>query len=176
MSNLTKLSNTLANLINCLFFVNQSHHTMPMHTIKYFSVYLLFLLLYSCNIKSIVDIEGIDPLDISCFITENSEFVINDPENYQLLFADSTCSSYNPPPIDFNERTLLGQRTEATGCFAFYTRSVRADTDAKRYIYEVSVKVGSAGCDTAKQLVNYNWVTVPKLPDKYEVIFAVSYK
>lgn len=135
------------------------------------------MLLWGCNIKSIVHIEGIETVNIACFVTENNELVINDAQSYELLFTDTVnCQNYTPPVIDFNERTLLAKRTEVNGCYAFYTRSVSADTDDEKYIYEIFIQIGTAGCDTAKQIVNYNWVTVPKLPDKYEVEFKVTYK
>ncbi|PSJ72697.1 hypothetical protein C7N43_32910 [Sphingobacteriales bacterium UPWRP_1] len=135
------------------------------------------MLLWGCNIKSIVNIEGVETVNIACFVTENGELVINDAQSYQLLFSDTAnCQNYTPPVIDFNEKTLLAKRTEVNGCYAFYTRSVNADTDDKIYIYEIIIQVGTAGCDTAKQIVNYNWVTVPKVPDKYDVVFKVTYK
>jgi len=141
-------------------------------------LYLFFtaFLMNGCDLNSIINIEGIAPVDISCFLTESNELVIDDQLTYETLFTDSLCAGYTPPNIDFNERTLLGLRTEATGCTAFYTRSVHADTHDKQYVYKVRVHVGVTGCDTLKQLVNYNWVTVPKLPDKYEALFEVTYK
>ncbi len=141
-----------------------------------FCTCLTAFLLSGCDLNSIVNIEGISTVNVSCFSTEKTELVIDDQATYETLFADSICADYLPPEVDFNERTLLGLKTEATGCAAFYTRSVLADTDDKRYIYEINVQVGTTGCDTLKHLVNYNWVTVPKLPDKYEVQFKVTYK
>ncbi|HRI29279.1 MAG TPA: hypothetical protein PK239_05100 [Chitinophagales bacterium] len=140
-----------------------------------FLLVFVYLLQISCD-ESLVNIDGIVAVNIPCFASEQTEFVIDDANTYAALIPDSLCVGYEPPVIDFNERTLLGKKTEVTGCAAFYTRSILADTKDKQYIYEITVYVGTAGCDTVKQLVNYNWVTVPKLPERYDVTYKVRYR
>ncbi|MDQ3071885.1 MAG: hypothetical protein M3Q97_01285 [Bacteroidota bacterium] len=103
--------------------------------------------------------------NILCLPETGQEFIINDTAAYRAVFADMPPCDL--PAIDFNSETLLGLYTTGT-CNVRYTREVERIEAEKRYIYNVIIH----SCGWCKSLVvNYNWVTVPKLPEGWTVTF-----
>lgn len=144
-------------------------------TILYFLFPVLLIFFTACSSDDI-EIDGITTITIeNCFQINEEEIIINDKETYEKMLANidnshPTCRNYELPNINFAEKTLLGKLTTIKGCQVFYTREVTANTDKKAYVYTIDV-VRQGSCDST--WVNYNWITVPKLPSQYTVQFQV---
>ena len=141
-----------------------------------FSLITLFLLA-NCQ-KSEIFVNGLEEIDLgSCIEFSDYHYVIDSEENYLNLLTDlrtdsADCKTYLLPPIDFSEKTLIGFFTKGVGCTIFYTREVLLAPEREAYIYKVVVNQQGSCRDPFPEM---NWITVPKLPENYEVIFDVSY-
>ena len=99
-----------------------------------------------------------------------TEYIINNDTVYQQLLSYSVCTGYALPYIDFNQYTLLGKY--ATGqCKVAFHRQVLKDDGAKTYNFTIYV-YDKGICK--KEAIDMNWVTVPKLPQGYTVVFNVK--
>jgi hypothetical protein len=100
---------------------------------------------------------------ISCQPSAGEEFVIAHDSIYRKLFPGCQL-----PHIDFSSETLIGLYTTSTGCDNKVKREVRVDNEHKEYLYTVTI----TECGLCKPLyMDYNWVTVPRLPEGWVVRF-----
>lgn len=155
---------------------------MRFNTIQYLLLFFICIatfLVASCNDKTI-NIDGVTSVNIPfCLLNNTNEagIVINDSAAYYQFFANEGCSEHiigQLPAINFNEKTLLGKKSTTMACFPFYRRNVYAITNDQLYVYEIKVTGGNVVCDSI--LVNYNWISIPKLPANYEVDFVLNYE
>jgi hypothetical protein len=96
-------------------------------------------------------------------------FIIDNDSVYNRTFKDSLTGQIpcTLPVIDFNLSTLLGLYADGQ-CEAKFIREVNQINNENKYIYRVIVKQ----CGACKKLISsYNWVTVPKLPHGWTVVF-----
>ena len=137
------------------------------------SLVLAFVcLVISCAKSNDIAITDLQPLEMpDCFNPKQFEVVIDDVPTYNSLI-EITCQGQQLPYIKFGQQTLLGNQTSVAGCTAFYTRTLTADSEAKLYIYHITVNA-EGSCE--KILSHKNWVLVPKLPEGYTVKFEVEY-
>ncbi len=107
---------------------------------------------------------------ISCPIrTDQQNFIIDNDSVYNRTFTDSLTGQIpcTLPIIDFNLSTLLGLYADGQ-CEAKFIREVTQINNENKYIYRVIVEQ----CGACKKLItSYNWVTVPKLPYGWTVVF-----
>lgn len=111
----------------------------------------------------------------NCVGLVQPEYIINDSIAYYngLQQASENCGiTPNLPPIDFAERTLLGKFTETETCQINYKRHVMADPHQQAYIYQISLN--KSGNCAGNLLSDMNWISVPKLPQGYTVLFEVT--
>ncbi len=145
--------------------------------------YFLFLLLFlvntnSCKKENLIIIEGVESIVLDCLTPIEEHQVINQAEEYSLLLNEyrdnaQNCLSYISPQVDFNEKTLLGQRIEVTACNVSSVSEVFADPDQKQYIYQLQVNLEGECEILFEKMV---WIVVPKLPDNYTVAFRANYE
>ena len=103
-------------------------------------------------------------------------FFINSDEDYQQIQDDYAlfyqCEWITPAPkIDFSQYSLLGQMAHGGGCTIDFERSVYVDEINDIVTYTVDVKEKGL-CEMAG--FSLNWVTVPKIPEGYDVKFEVK--
>ncbi len=144
---------------------------------------LLLSSLNSCQKTDEVMIEGVQSVDLPkrCFNISETQIVIDDSTAYvehilDKKIANDSCNGYESPSIDFSENTLLGQLSDAVGCSLSYTREVFANSQDHTYTYKVIVSItDNSNCETTQQ-THMNWISLPKVPDNYEVLFEVVYE
>ena len=150
---------------------------MKVFSITLIITFILFIGLFSnCskNLKCSGDNQenGIiaNSLKISCTpMTGLKTLIIEDDSTFKTYFSNITTGQLlcTLPEIDFDAFTLLGQYTTG-GCEVIYIREVSKHDDIMKYHYKVTVKeCGSC----MKESYSFNWVTVPKLPDGWNVTF-----
>lgn len=100
-----------------------------------------------------------------------TEYIIETDSMYQKLLSNSVCSSYTLPYIDFTQYTLLGKYASGQ-CKVEFHRQVTKDDVAKTYNFTVYV-FDRGLCK--KEAIDMNWVTVPKLPQDYSVVFTIKH-
>lgn len=137
---------------------------------------LLPLLIASCGDGDLIEIEGVEELSIPyCSDFMEEEYLIDNEETYELFrtqYADTNlCESHGFPSINFDERTLLGKLTTNTACSTTNNRTVFADPDEERYLYQINI-FPSGDCETV--LTNMNFITIPKLPEGYSIAYEVN--
>ena len=141
-------------------------------TLLIISLCIIGLFTNSCSKDDVNEgliISSININSISCS-PSGTQFIITNDSLYKNAFGNSTTCSL--PAIDFNTYTLLGVYAKG-GCNANFTRNVvRLDAEM-RYHYKVTVK-DHGMCKVLTY--NYNWVTVPKLPNGWTVTFEVKNK
>jgi len=106
--------------------------------------------------------------------TQQQEFVITNDSTYHQVFTNSITGQLNCtlPVIDFNSSSLLGLLTTG-GCEIKYIREVNQVDSNEKYDYKVVVK----SCGACKRAgYSYNWVTVPKIPEDWNVTFEIENK
>jgi len=101
---------------------------------------------------------------------------VSTPEN-GVIISDSTAFANMFPhetlTIDFNNYSLLGLYVTDGGCHRSITREVTKLDTEKQYHYKVTLN----SCGICKKLFyDFNWVTVPKLPDGWTVTFEKNIK
>ena len=98
-------------------------------------------------------------------------FVISSQQVYDsvmlLIGLDETACT--KPDLDFNEVTLLSQKTKASGCTRTYLRSVTNAEDG--YLYRVVVRE-CGGCEPL--ITQWHWVTIPKIEPRSKVFFETK--
>ncbi len=117
--------------------------------------------------------------DLSCISpyehNVTDEFVIRSQEEYamltQYLSTAPDCANFTLPSIDFSEKTLLGKYTTGTGCTIDFERHVYRNDDAKTVTYVITV-IEEGNCEMLG--MSMNWITIPKIPQDYKVIFDVE--
>jgi hypothetical protein len=139
---------------------------------------LVIVFLYFFNDQNLEVVEYVDMNDgIRCIIIRDKNIVIGELENYQTLIDLRVnvlgCENYTLPPIDFDEKTLLGIFASGGGCDVDFQREVFRDDNNKEIIY--NIKIFSEGtCEAI--FSSMNWILIPKIPEDYEVEFSVDYK
>lgn len=106
--------------------------------------------------------------------TEQQEFIIANDSTFEQDFTNSLTGQLNCtlPVIDFNNNSLLGLFTTGS-CEVKYIREVTRNESEENYHYKVVVK----SCGTCKkESYSFNWVTVPKIPEDWDVIFEIENK
>ncbi len=106
--------------------------------------------------------------------TEQQEFIITDDSTFEQVFTNSLTGQLNCtlPVIDFNNKSLLGLFTTGS-CEVKYIREVTRNESEENYHYKVVVK----SCGTCKKEgYSFNWVTVPKIPQDWDVTFEIENK
>ena len=104
--------------------------------------------------------------------SEQQEFVITNDSIFEQVFTNPfTGQLYcTLPVVDFNNYSLLGLFTTGS-CEIKYIREVNRNESEQNYHYKVVVK----SCGTCKkESYSYNWVTVPKIPDDWNVTFDID--
>ena len=107
-------------------------------------------------------------------IVVTQEFIIADDSTFEQVFTNSLSGQLNCtlPIIDFNNNSLLGLFTTGS-CEVKYIREVTRNESEENYHYRVVVK----SCGTCKKEgYAYNWVTVPKIPENWNVTFEIENK
>ena len=137
---------------------------------------LLLCLLYcnkdddNCNIsRNTLDNLIVEELSIECFPEDENQtnFIIQSEAEFQNTFQIlSTCIL---PVVDFDQFTLLGIRSGASGCSRAYQTYVKKEGDDFSYILRVKE---CGGCEP--WVVQIHWVTVPKIPEIANVSFTVE--
>lgn len=115
----------------------------------------------------------VSSVQIACEpLSELQNFIINDDSTFQEIFTNSLTGELfcSLPSIDFNSYSLLGLFASG-GCEVKFIREVVKIEEEKEYHYDVIVK-SCGGCK--KESYSFNWVTVPKVPDGWDVLFQVS--
>lgn len=116
------------------------------------------------------------PVCVERYVQENGTLIVSSEEELRMII-DSTCTnmpqsgySETPPPMDFEEYSLLGQW--ATGqCETRFLREVEKDEDNKKIIYHIKVR----DCGTCKsERYDANLITVPKIPVDYQIEFDIE--
>ncbi|MCF8303005.1 MAG: hypothetical protein K9I94_07000 [Bacteroidales bacterium] len=123
-----------------------------------------------------------DYLDFGkCFYaSSNYDSVVIQNESAYKALEDSLrannskdCSDASLPNVNFNDYTLIGKWTGASGCSAEYEREVIKDNTKNIYLYKITVK--SYGL--CQMLIsNMNWALIPKVPPGWKVEFEVNYE
>ncbi|MEN8223938.1 MAG: hypothetical protein ABFS05_01145, partial [Bacteroidota bacterium] len=116
------------------------------------------------------------PMCVEMYVDQHATLIITSQEELESIL-DSNCLnlpqagySTDPPEIDFDEFSLLGQW--ATGsCETKFIRDVDKDDDKKTIIY--SIKVRDCGV-CKKERYDANLVLIPKIPAGYSVEFEVN--
>ncbi len=101
-------------------------------------------------------------------------YIIKDDSAYIQTFTDQITNqlSCTLPSIDFTTKSLLGLFATG-GCEVKYIREVTSIDNESKYHYKVTVK----SCGTCqKESYSYNWVTVPKIPEGWDVTFEIENK
>lgn len=134
-----------------------------------------FLLWTGCNKDNLIVIEGLSTINIAnCMVLPQQDFVVSDTASYNALLAQrlntSECNSYQLPPIDFSQKTLLGKQTTLQGCSGSYTYNILANPEKRVYHYQIKA-VAAGNCHD--EIKNMNWITIPRLPDNYTVQFDI---
>lgn len=96
--------------------------------------------------------------------------VIRDAETLQGLVGGD-CVGADLPKIDFSQRTIIGLYTAGGGCSIEFKRTVSRDDAAKKIV--LSVVVLSEG-ECEKMGMSMNWVSVPVIPEDYEVTGKIA--
>ncbi len=114
----------------------------------------------------------------NCFLgfpEEREEVVIRKEDEYadymekkRVTGLGSDCEDAAPTDIDFSEHSLIGTFTSG-GCSATYNRSL--EQDGKKVTYKIRAEY-SGYC--MMLVTSMNWVLIPKLRKKDEVIFEVE--
>ncbi|MDY0103852.1 MAG: hypothetical protein RBS07_13035 [Lentimicrobium sp.] len=116
-----------------------------------------------------------ESIRIDCELTiKQQEFIIADDSTFEQVFTNSLSGQLNCtlPIIDFNNNSLLGLFTTGS-CEVKYIREVTRNESEENYHYKVVVK----SCGTCKKEgYAYNWVTVPKIPENWNVTFEIENK
>ena len=100
--------------------------------------------------------------------TANRTFLIKNDSIYEQVFSNQCLL----PEIDFSNSSLLGLFTTSQ-CKSKYIREVVQNEENQAYDYNILVK----NCGTCKKSgLSYNWVTVPKIPDGWDVSFNFEIK
>ena len=101
--------------------------------------------------------------------TTADNYVVDSNIEYVELFTDTTGGIMidNLPDIDFNENTLLG--IEVNGqCNIKLISEVTSKAEDNTYLYKIIIK----SCGLCKSAIyKINWITVPKLPNGWNVTF-----
>ncbi len=149
------------------------------NTPKKYAIYWLCLLIatqfLACG-EHLITIEEINDILIDdCALFSQNEYIINDVTTYNGLLAEMQntpeCGEVALPNIDFGEKTLLGKLTATNNvCNLSYKREVLANTDEKEYIYKITI---SAQGNCADNYASMNWITVPKMPSDYTIVYEV---
>ena len=111
----------------------------------------------------------IEMLDLNCPFNRDELFVIQDQSTFSSLFRDCLDEF---PGIDFQNQTLVGLSTTASGCDRSYIREMKVDEERKQYEYIVKIKE----CGNCKPLVlQMHWALVPKLANNYSIDFKIEF-
>jgi len=106
-------------------------------------------------------------------LPQGTEYIISSQAVYDTIFF-STIDDGLPcikETIDFDRYSILGLRTQGTGCSRTYHRKI-VENEAKK-VYEYLVTIRECGfCEPLE--TNYNWVLVPRLPEGWRVQFSSS--
>lgn len=108
----------------------------------------------------------------------NSEVVIRNQKEYEEFFKNNRraefppdhCEGTTPPKIDFNNYSLIGKGTSATGCGREYKRTIMQKGN-KTLKYHIVV-ISKGGCEPL--VLDMNWALVPKIKKRTEVVFEVE--
>lgn len=130
------------------------------------------IMMFSCNNNGIIEIEGVNKIDVeTCVRYPEETYIITNQEEFEELVESievgENCS-FMFPEIDFEERNLLAQFTSITACETFFNIEVNADTETLEYIYKLYFRK-SGKCDTC--LEKMHWISVPPIPQNYEIVF-----
>jgi len=151
------------------------------HTIKGMILILglTLLLVTSCTpgIQVLFE-ETTGPIGMPIGDLEN--FVVRDEKDLQdvldIFYANTgTTDAFDIqiylPRYDFDQKTLLGQYTTATGCHTDFKQKVFRDDENKIVTYQIKV-VERGNCKALSQ--SMNWILVDKMPEDYHVEFLVK--
>lgn len=112
---------------------------------------------------------------IKCYQFADTSYIIRSQQEYDRLFSQayfiggSGCQGWQPPTVDFARYTLLGHRTQATGCEVKYRREV--GLLANQYTglrYRIGVNAKGA---CLQEWASWNWVIVDRLAPTDTVLF-----
>lgn len=141
---------------------------------SYLLISALVMVSFSCDkdeedCEAIIENSGIIVSSVSINSCDepfyDQAFLITNDADLDLVLA--TNNNCDKPLIDFSEYDLLGMYAFTANTGSYY-REVVEDTVNSQYIYTVTV-TNCGNCNCLSQ--NMNWVTVPKLPEGYEVDF-----
>lgn len=135
----------------------------------------LVLVSFSCNkdeevCEAVIENSGIIVSSIAVNSCDepfyDKAFHITSNEELDVVLA--TNNNCLKPEIDFAEYDLLGMYAFTANTGSYY-REVVKDTANSQYVYTVTV-TNCGNCNCLSQ--NMNWVTVPKLPEGYDIDFV----
>lgn len=107
-------------------------------------------------------VKNVNPYDT----IRDSTFVFRNESDWNKFLALRPWASPSRK-IDFNKYTLLSQRVVHGGCGWIFKRSFD-QIAPHQYVYKVSAEI-YGGCQVG--IVNYHWVTVPKIQPEDTVLF-----
>ncbi len=127
------------------------------------------------NDKNWVEVTDTMSINIECMdgdkIAEN--YVIRNTNEYNKLldirWQYFDCPDYELPEIDFNDHTLIGFVTK-TGPSEI-KRSVYRNDAEEKYFYNIDISI--TGIEEIL-IVRNNWLLIPRLEEKYSVIFDTT--
>lgn len=137
---------------------------------------ILVIYLSACNKTEEIIIEGVETITFkNCFEITQNEYVINTDTAYYNFLSNTIntpeCLNYTPPALDFSKKTLIGKHISATGCAISYQNTIKALPQKKQYLVSINANIDE-NCN--KDLNEIYWLSTPKLPANYTVIFEVN--
>lgn len=123
-----------------------------------------------CAIKADIN-SGIivESVEFTCWqgLSVGDEHLITTATDFQAASPDCNDPA---PTIDFDQFSVLGLTTGASGCERYYDRSVSKDDNAQEYRYRVTI-IECGGCEP--WAIQTHWVKVPRIPVGYTVRFEI---
>lgn len=109
------------------------------------------------------------------------EWVIRSQDEYKAAIdaspdmdpdhPNSACQDYEFPTFDFEDVTLIGKATMASGCSREFERKVTKDDEDKKVVYKIGI-IQYGTCEPA--FLSNNWIVIDRIPDDYQVFFKVN--
>ena len=157
--------------------MNQPFSKINIMRILTYSIFipLIFIQCREFDYKSVNDVKEINIVGFCVNLSKNYGYVINDDSTYMSLLISNPqqdlCKTYELPVIDFSQKTLLGKHAFGSGCSINFKRQVIVSDKEKKCIYIIKVKE-RGGCLMLNS--SWNWITIPKVPFDYSIIFEVK--
>jgi len=97
------------------------------------------------------------------------------PGTDKICDLERECVKKELPPIDFSQKTLLGQFTSGSCATAGFKKEVFRDDKTKTVTYFVSALESNIGGCSGEGAMSMNLIAVPKIPTDYKVVFSYKF-